>query len=593
MKGGFAVCYKVTKETGELFAAKIITKESLKTTRNKEMLRGEIKIHSLLQHPNVVKFYEFIEDDANIYIILELCPNYSLMTMLKKRKTLTEPEVKYFLTQIIGGVMYMHSRGVIHRDLKLGNIFLSNDVSVKIGDFGLAAMLTSKHDRKKSVCGTPNYIAPEILYGRDYGHSYEADAWSIGIIFYTMVFGKPPFQSKEVEGIYQKIKLGRYEMPNEIGSLDAKLLITALLNTDPTKRLELKPALEFDFFKTNFPPAIDESCLENTPEDYTTSPEESATNFTNCKIASQIEQAPVKVLATPSQSKHMSGRLNNHSQEIQETRYNRAKRKNFASASSLSTAWPTFRKPSPNKLDGLYYIYEATRHVYSFLVTGKESGDSRSHRGVYGPLIYVTKWVDYSNKHGIAYQLSNDVTGILLNDGTVIQTKGTLDKFCLLNWSYDEKEWHSWDCPKLEECTSEQFTNIRLVRALHRYMNESLRESGSAPRTTTESLVDTTWLVHFFRADDVVILLTGRCTIQFNFADHTKIIMQYHPSTSRNSVQITFIDSLQHLHNCLLFEPGALPAMAGFTAKEIEVKLTKCWRVLYDLIKQTEAEQSV
>lgn len=97
----------------------------------------------------------------------------------------------------------MHTHQVIHRDLKLGNLFLDADMNVKVGDFGLAALIESPGERKKTICGTPNYIAPEVLFDQDNGHSFEVDTWSIGVILYTLVVGKPPFQTKDVKAIYK------------------------------------------------------------------------------------------------------------------------------------------------------------------------------------------------------------------------------------------------------------------------------------------------------------------------------------------------------------------------------------------------------
>ena len=96
------------------------------------------------------------------------------------------------MSQIVSSLKYLHKHNVIHRDLKLGNLFINNDMRVKVGDFGLATKLTRPDERKKTICGTPNYIAPEILEGKN-GHSFEVDIWSTGVILYTLLVGKPPF----------------------------------------------------------------------------------------------------------------------------------------------------------------------------------------------------------------------------------------------------------------------------------------------------------------------------------------------------------------------------------------------------------------
>ena len=114
---------------------------------NKTKLLSEIKIHKSLRHPNIVNFVDCFEDDVNVYILLEICPNQSLMELLKTRKRVSEPEVRFFMVQIVGAIKYLHSRRVIHRDLKLGNIFFDPEMNLKIGDFGLASVLPSTDSR--------------------------------------------------------------------------------------------------------------------------------------------------------------------------------------------------------------------------------------------------------------------------------------------------------------------------------------------------------------------------------------------------------------------------------------------------------------
>ncbi|XP_014791637.1 PREDICTED: serine/threonine-protein kinase PLK1-like [Calidris pugnax] len=180
-KGGFARCYELAEaESREVFAGKVVPKSLLVKPQQKEKMSMEIAIHRSLSHRHVVGFQGFFEDADFVYVVLELCRRRSLLELHKRRKALSEPEVRYYLRQTILGCQYLHSQRVIHRDLKLGNLFLSDDMEVKIGDFGLATKVEYDGERKKTLCGTPNYIAPEVLGKK--GHSFEVDIWSIGCI---------------------------------------------------------------------------------------------------------------------------------------------------------------------------------------------------------------------------------------------------------------------------------------------------------------------------------------------------------------------------------------------------------------------------
>lgn len=162
---------------------------------------------------------------------------------------------------MLSALKYMHAHKVIHRDLKLGNLFLNDKMEIKIGDFGLATKLEFDGDRKRTICGTPNYIAPEILEGKT-GHSYEVDIWSMGVIFYTMLIGKPPFETSDVKTTYQRIKKNVYSYPDSVPlSNQAKDMINQILQTDPAARLTIDQIMEHDFFKIprsipkNLPPS--------------------------------------------------------------------------------------------------------------------------------------------------------------------------------------------------------------------------------------------------------------------------------------------------------------------------------------------------
>jgi polo-like kinase 1 len=145
----------------------------------------------------------------------------------------------------------MHSHRVIHRDLKLGNLFINDKMEVKVGDFGLATKLEFDGERKRTICGTPNYIAPEVLEGKQ-GHSYEVDIWSIGVIIYTLIIGKPPFETSDVKTTYKRIRMNAYNFP-DTGTISdaAKDLITKILNNDPTKRPTIDEILSHDWMNNH------------------------------------------------------------------------------------------------------------------------------------------------------------------------------------------------------------------------------------------------------------------------------------------------------------------------------------------------------
>lgn len=264
-KGGFAKCYEIINaSTSEVFAGKIIPKRLLIKENHKAKLVQEIEIHRSLTHKNIVGFHGFFDDDNFVYIVLELCRKQSMMELSRRRKTLTEPEVRYFMKQILEGVLFLHNNKIIHRDLKLGNLFINDEVQIKIGDFGLATKIESAGQRKTTLCGTPNYLAPEILLKK--GHSFEVDVWSIGCIMYCLLVGKPPFESTTLKDIYSRIKRCDFVLPTDIARLSSGALIQQTLQVQPEKRPSVGQILQDRFMLEGFMPRqLPLSCLTIAP----------------------------------------------------------------------------------------------------------------------------------------------------------------------------------------------------------------------------------------------------------------------------------------------------------------------------------------
>jgi len=388
-KGGFAKCYEFTcSENKKIFAAKVVAKSGLVKSRAKQKLISEIKIHKSLHHPQIVAFEHYFEDTENVYILLEMCHNQTLNELLKRRKRLTEIEVQCYIVQLIKALKYLHSHRVIHRDLKLGNLFLTDKMELKVGDFGLATKLDFEGERKRTVCGTPNYIAPEILDGKT-GHSYEVDIWSLGVIIYTLIIGKPPFETRDVKTTYKRIKMNAYSFPETaIISEAAKNLISQILVTDPAKRPTLDQILTHDFFNqgTSIPKLLPTSTLACTP---------------SLSYIRQFMPDAGKdgIVNKPLTTTKLIDRNNN--------------------------------KEIPDKDDN-----KNNKDAIKNLKVNEPQVDPN----LKGPDTWVKKWVDYSSKYGLGYLLSNGFSGVFFNDSSKIILNPTTNQFNYIERRMTDKQ---------------------------------------------------------------------------------------------------------------------------------------------------------
>ena len=398
-KGGFAKCYEfVCAENKKNFAAKVIAKSSLVKSRAKQKLISEIKIHKSLHHPQIVAFEHYFEDTENVYILLEMCQNQTLNELLKRRKRLTEIEVQCYIVQLIKALKYLHSHRVIHRDLKLGNLFLTDKMELKVGDFGLATKLDFEGERKRTVCGTPNYIAPEILDGKS-GHSYEVDIWSLGVIVYTLIIGKPPFETQDVKTTYKRIKMNNYSFPEgAVISEAAKNLITEILVTDPSKRPTLDQILTHDFFNqgTSIPKLLPTSTLACTP---------------SLSYIRQFmpEAGPNGIVTKPLDTNtfsHQKMQSDRTGVDIQK-RPMTTTTNNYPYGSTVSSNNPNTMRDGDKKMKTDFQL-------------NSNSNNTATSTNLKVPDTWVKKWVDYSSKYGLGYLLSNGFFGVFFNDSSKI-----------------------------------------------------------------------------------------------------------------------------------------------------------------------------
>ncbi|KAJ3219956.1 Cell cycle serine/threonine-protein kinase cdc5/MSD2 [Chytriomyces hyalinus] len=595
-----------------------------------------------------------------------------MVDMLKQRKRLSEPEVRYYMHHLLHGVNYMHQHRVIHRDLKLGNMFLAKDMRLKIGDFGLAAMIKHDGERKKTICGTPNYIAPEVLFDVQNGHSYEVDLWSLGVVMYTQLVGRPPFQTKEVKQIYKKIKENVYEFPSQIPiSQNAKDVINALLNKTPTLRPSVEEVLLADFFTAETVPySIPVSALSSVPSmsdlnivvakhatpskwhsssRCSNSPSsESSPNSVNsaknaivstaskgalsaashmspsvaslavplvndeevarmaaltltanaenknvgAKLAPgapgpgmqrvlgvsrrvQAQNSPAKTgstaLATPivkkeetpvngplaeaSNSTALPGATTTVSTEKCLKRFGVAP--SFSDFSSPKKAQPFQTGPavfSAQPRSSLDIMYKNIKTAFAAVEFGSVQLPAEKEV-VPHPDVFITKWIDYSNKYGLGYQLHDGSIGVYFNDSTslLLAADNIHIEYLFYDVSKEPTKMHR-RAYTMATYPKDLQKKVTLLKHFGGYMQETLvmglsSQEGPTPRTS-----DLIFLTKFLRTKHGI-----------NLFDHTKLIL------SQNGNTITYIDKNREM-----------------TTARIEVFLASKERAIVDRIQYAE-----
>ena len=492
-KGGFAHCYELfNEETHHSSAAKIIPKTNLVKSLSKQKIINEIKIHKNIHHENIVNFEHYFEDRNNVYILIELCHNQTLHDLLKKRKTLTELEVQYYIFQLIKALQYLHNLKIIHRDLKLANLFLTEDMKLKLGDFGLATIIEFDGERKRSLCGTPNYLAPEILDGKK-GYSFEVDIWSIGVIVYTLLIGKLPFEAKKVtktSELYKRIRLKNYSFPqNAKISSPAKELIENILVLEPHKRPSLEDILKSDFMNmgTSIPKTLPLSTLACPPnvnfiKQYmpNAGPDGIIYNFISKKPKNKIriEDFSSQYINIPSNngifSNKIRGTINN------ENNLNKNQQTNFI-----------------------------------FLNTSD---------------IFVRKWVEVE-KYGLGYILSNEHVGVYFNDHTKIIYKPNGKNFIYID-NNDIEYCYLFK----QELNKDLNKKILILKVFKGFLFEETRDQKELNIYEGINQNQFIYLKKFVKTNHSVLFRLSNKTVQVSFHDKTELIL------SQENKTVTYIN---------------------------------------------------
>jgi len=253
-KGAFSVVREGThKKSGSSFAVKIVMKSQL-TPEDETALKDEINILQDMEQPHIIRLYAVYDESSYFYLITERMLGGELFDRIVSKCYYNEKEARDVCAILFGAMNHIHQKSVAHRDLKPENLLLmseNSDSDIKIADFGFAKRAISS-TCLRTQCGTPGYVAPEILEGVPYGT--QADMWSLGVIAFILLGGYPPFIEENQRDLFRKIRKGQYEFHEEYWggvSSEAKGLIASLLTVNPEKRLTAESALNHEWMKSD------------------------------------------------------------------------------------------------------------------------------------------------------------------------------------------------------------------------------------------------------------------------------------------------------------------------------------------------------
>ncbi|KAK2960845.1 putative cAMP-dependent protein kinase catalytic subunit beta [Blattamonas nauphoetae] len=226
--------YVKHEPTMKLFALKCLNKNKLCAMQQAVHVRYERDLLYVCEHPRIVHLYATMQDPDNIYLLMEFIPGGEIYTHLRRVERFDVPTTKYYAAQLLTALEFMHTKGIAYRDLKPENLLLDSKGQLKLTDLGFAKEIEQP---AFTLCGTPEYLAPELILG--VGHDFGVDWWAFGILIYEMLYGHPPFEADRPEEVYQLIL--RYRPPFHDDEVEippeAKDLILKLLKKEKTKRL--------------------------------------------------------------------------------------------------------------------------------------------------------------------------------------------------------------------------------------------------------------------------------------------------------------------------------------------------------------------
>ena len=257
--GNFAVVKKAINKQKDSKIPKEVAIKIIDKAKVEDMgdITREIEIMQDISHPNVINLFEIFDEPKKMNLVMELVTGGELFDRIVAKGSYSEKDAAQCLKELCSALKYLHEKKIVHRDLKPENILYASaadDADIKVADFGLARVVSGK-DMMKTACGTPGYVAPEILKNQGYD-SGAVDLWSAGVILYILLCGFPPFYEEELPALFEQILQARYDFPSpwwDKISKPAKDLVNGLLTIDPKKRLTADQVLKDPWINGNAP----------------------------------------------------------------------------------------------------------------------------------------------------------------------------------------------------------------------------------------------------------------------------------------------------------------------------------------------------
>lgn len=249
-EGAFSVVFRCRlKADSQVYALKVIDTKNL-SSADRANLRLEIKLHTELKHNNIISYYDALQIDSKVYILLEYAPKATFFYYIHPQRGLDEHLALRFLYQTALGVKYLHDRQIAHRDIKPENILLGETFEAKLCDFGWSCHLKGEDDARWSICGTYEYMSPEIVNEKP--HGLKVDIWCLGILTFEMLNGTPPFQANSMEELRQELRTKRIPISTR-WSLETRRLMIAMLTVEADKRIDIDGVLGHPAIATRIP----------------------------------------------------------------------------------------------------------------------------------------------------------------------------------------------------------------------------------------------------------------------------------------------------------------------------------------------------